>query len=64
MFVLDDILAQCMASIVVGWSVGCTYPASFHMDVNASPCELKMMYRVCGKLCLLSGRGQVGGNVI
>lgn len=44
---LATMCAQCMASIVVLWSVGWARPRHVHLDDFACPGELKIMSRLC-----------------
>ena len=47
---LAAILAQCMASVVVLWSVGNARHMPFHLEEWACPSDPNIIYRVWGEL--------------
>ena len=51
---LAAILAQCMASTVVLWSVGKARPMPFHLEEWARPSEPNNMSLWCGELYCVS----------
>ena len=59
---LAAILAQCMASVVVLWSVGNARLVPFYLEEWACPSEPNIMSRVCGELYCVSWIGHVSGD--
>jgi hypothetical protein len=59
---LAAILAQCMASTVVLWSVGNARPMPFHLEKWACPSDPNIISRVWGELYCVSCVGHVSGD--